>query len=325
VAERAVATTLLTAEGRALTEITLWLRNRAQPFMKVSLPGGASIVSVEVAGAAAKPVEGADGSRVPLLRPGFRPDGTYTVSFVYLHGGAAFLKKGDMQAALPKMDIPINIVQWELFVPDLFRADRFGGNVIESQLLDTLATEAGSGARGGSGGGGFGGIAERPTLVAQRGQIVGRVTDASGAAIPGATVLVESGGQAQRAVTDASGVYTVSNVLPGSVAVTGQIEGFKRTRRSLGFSGDGQQVDLTMEVGGIVETVTVEARSDAIANQRVRAEADAPSLNVQNLQKKASGVLPIRMDVPRAGTSHRFVKPLVIDEESVVTFRYKRR
>jgi hypothetical protein len=31
------------------------------------------------------------------------------------------------------------------------------------------------------------------------------------------------------------------------------------------------------------------------------------------------------MEVPRAGTSHRFLKPLVIDEATVVSFRYKRR
>jgi hypothetical protein len=29
--------------------------------------------------------------------------------------------------------------------------------------------------------------------------------------------------------------------------------------------------------------------------------------------------------VPRAGTSHRFVKPLVVDEETVVAFSYKRK
>ena len=46
-------------------------------------------------------------------------------------------------------------------------------------------------------------------------------------------------------------------------------------------------------------------------------------MNVQNLQRRASGVLPVRMEVPRAGTSHRFVKPLVIDEETGVTFRYR--
>jgi hypothetical protein len=48
-------------------------------------------------------------------------------------------------------------------------------------------------------------------------------------------------------------------------------------------------------------------------------------MNVQSLQRRASGVLPVRIDVPRAGSSHRFVKPLVIDEETVVSFRYKRR
>jgi hypothetical protein len=51
----------------------------------------------------------------------------------------------------------------------------------------------------------------------------------------------------------------------------------------------------------------------------------APSVNVQSLQRRAAGVLPVRIDVPRAGTSHRFLKPLVIDEETVVSFRYKRR
>jgi hypothetical protein len=34
-------------------------------------------------------------------------------------------------------------------------------------------------------------------------------------------------------------------------------------------------------------------------------------------------VLPIRVDVPRAGKSFRFVRPLVIDEETKVTFTYK--
>ena len=68
IAERAVVTTLVTTEGRALTEVTLWVRNRAQTYMKVSLPAGASIVSSDVAGQPTKPADGADGTRVPLLR-----------------------------------------------------------------------------------------------------------------------------------------------------------------------------------------------------------------------------------------------------------------
>jgi hypothetical protein len=46
---------------------------------------------------------------------------------------------------------------------------------------------------------------------------------------------------------------------------------------------------------------------------------------VINLQRRVAGVLPVRMDVPRTGTSYRFVRPLVLEEETNVTFRYKTR
>ena len=45
--------------------------------------------------------------------------------------------------------------------------------------------------------------------------------------------------------------------------------------------------------------------------------------NVTNLQQRISGVLPVRVDVPRAGNSSNFVRPLVLDEETKVTFTYK--
>lgn len=35
------------------------------------------------------------------------------------------------------------------------------------------------------------------------------------------------------------------------------------------------------------------------------------SVNVINLQKRGAGVLPVPIDVPRAGTSFSFVRPLV--------------
>jgi len=57
VAERAVVTTLVTTEGRSLTEVRLTIKNQAQPFLKVALPLGASILSAEVAGEKVKPVE----------------------------------------------------------------------------------------------------------------------------------------------------------------------------------------------------------------------------------------------------------------------------
>ena len=59
VAESADVTTMVTSEGKSLTEVKLTLKNQAQPFLKVSLPAGATILSAEVAGERVKPVQGA--------------------------------------------------------------------------------------------------------------------------------------------------------------------------------------------------------------------------------------------------------------------------
>jgi len=82
----------------------------------------------------------------------------------------------------------------------------------------------------------------------------------------------------------------------------------------------------------VTDKIEVVSSSEAIAraSQQVEREArkaaaqveNAPSSNVMNLQKRVAGVLPIRVDVPRAGNSYRFVRPLVIDEETKVTFNY---
>ncbi len=335
-ADRAVATTLVTSEGRALTEVTLWVRNRAQPFLKVSLPPGASMLSVEVAGGSAKPVDGKDGTRVPLLRPGVRPDGPYVVSFVYLHAGTPFVKKGDMRMMLPRMDLPISVIEWELFVPDRYRADRFAGDVIPAALVERHTSMFGalSIAVGGT-----------DEAYAMPGQIIGRVVDSSGAALAGVTVVVENSGEKQSAVTDGRGLYVFSNVPSGPLRITTQLQGFKATQRTVIFDQRPRQVDFTMQVGSLSETVTVTSEAPVI-NERSSetaqtfreggfltarkeasqdAAANAPSANVQSLQRRAAGVLPVHIEVPRAGTSHRFVKPLVIDEEVAVRFRYRQR
>jgi len=132
VAERAVVTTLVTSEGKSLTEIKLTVKNQAQPFLKVDLPAGVNILTAEVAGEKVKPVQGADGSRVPLLRTGFRPAGAYTVSFVFLHSGSPFAKKGDAGLSLPKMDIPIGILEWEVFLPEQYKVKDFGGDALSA-------------------------------------------------------------------------------------------------------------------------------------------------------------------------------------------------
>jgi hypothetical protein len=256
------------------------------------------------------------------------------VSFVYLHAGTPFAKKGDMQMTLPKMDLPVSLVEWELFVPDRYRADRFTGDLIPAGLAGSPLVPLGSLSVA---------VDLRNNTNVKSGQIVGRVVDGTGAAIPGATVVAENSGRNESVVTDDRGMFVMSNVPSGQVRLTAQVQGFKAAQRTVHFDQRPRQVDFTMEVGAVAETVTVEAEAPLINTRSSEvsqtqegfltarktpsqdAAVQAPSANVQNLQRRAAGVLPVRIEVPRAGTSHRFVKPLVIDEDVSVKFRYRQR
>jgi hypothetical protein len=113
-AEDATVTTLVSSEGRALTEFMLRVKNRGQLFLKVGLPKGATLLSAEVDGQPVKPVDAPDGARVPLTRPAFRPVGPYTVSFVYVESGSSFGKKGDAEMKLPRMDLPLEVLHYKM-------------------------------------------------------------------------------------------------------------------------------------------------------------------------------------------------------------------
>src|SRR5262249_22999436 len=142
IVERATVTTLLNIEGKSLTEVSLKVRNHAQPFVRVELPANANLVSAEVEGEKVSPVLGADGSRVPLLRSGFQPSGAYTVSFVYTSSSARFLKKGSYELSLPKMDVPLSLVTWEVFLPDRFEVRQFGGNAFSMSLFPAQSADS---------------------------------------------------------------------------------------------------------------------------------------------------------------------------------------
>ena len=340
VADRAVATTLVTSEGRALTEVILTVQNRAQPFLKVSLPQGATMVSVDVAGQPAKPVLGTDGTRVPLLRQGFRPTGPYQVSFVYLHAGTPFAKKGDVEMTLPKMDMPVGIVEWELFAPERYAMKAIGGNAIETSMM-----RVNDGSRSDTGPAGR--VSEDSVVdVGVAGQILGTVRDLSGAVLPGVTIEVSSPAFSERvrsAISDQNGRFIFTNLPAGRMRVTASLAGFTTVTHDFDFDRRSRQITIEMTVGSVTETITVTAeapmvnttsaarqfvfKNDSDEPQRAPAPPPVvpPSQNIVELQRRTTGVLPVRIDIPRAGTSHQFVKPLVVDQETTVRLRYKRR
>lgn len=111
------------------------------------------------------------------------------------------------------------------------------------------------------------------TLSAQTptGQITGRITDASGAVIPSATITVTSvdNGIARRAQSNESGYYTFSLVRPGDYSISAESEGFRSVHRT-GVSISVDQVariDFTMEVGAVTETIEVTGAAPTIESE----------------------------------------------------------
>ena len=321
-AQDAVATTLVTSEGRSLTEIKLTIRNQAQPFLKVTLPAGATILSAEVAGEKVKPVEGADGSRVPLLRPSFRPPESYPVSFVYIHAGAPFVKSGSAQFELPKMDVPVGVMEWEVFLPPQYRVSDFGGDAIAAELMPGAAFR----------------VVQAAGVRAVPGLIGGVVTDSTGAAVGRAGVTVEHLGLSGswNATTDLSGRWSIANVPAGRVRILIASPGFKSWSVIADHDAlSGTALATELQAGSITASIEVTAQAvqltaEAPQNQSSRRQNAAPpdltaSANVADLQKRVVGVLPISINVPKAGNSYKFVRPLVVEETTRLSFRYRRK
>jgi hypothetical protein len=353
VAESAVVTTLVTSEGRSLTEVKLTIKNQAQPFLKVALPAGASILSADVAGEKVKPVQGPDGDRVPLLRPGYRPTSAYEISFVFMHSGTPFAKRGGSEISLPRMDVPIDLLQWEVFLPEQYKVKDFGGDVMAAGLVPPAFQEVATvvvngvpaGTVGGIGSGAFRANAGA-NVAAYPGQVGGVVTDPSGAVVGGAHVTVTNSttGFAESTVTDAAGRWVVSNFPTGIARIRMEAKGFKSTEIAINYDATrGADYPTTLSVGETSQTVEVQASSIQVnaesANLAVngrnylemqqleanakKQEQNAASANVMNLQRRVAGVLPVAIEVPRTGTSFQFVRPLVLDEETKVTFSYR--
>lgn len=98
-----------------------------------------------------------------------------------------------------------------------------------------------------------------------RGSIIGVVKDRSGGALPGVavTAIKKDTNQATTAVTNETGAFTLLFLQPGMYAVTAELSGFKKTLRDNVEVrvNDRVGMDLTMEIGGLEETVTVLAES----------------------------------------------------------------
>jgi hypothetical protein len=106
---------------------------------------------------------------------------------------------------------------------------------------------------------------------ATTGSLRGTVVDASGAVVSGASVTVknEATGSENKTTTSGEGSFEVSNLLPGTYAVTVEAPNFKR---SVSTNVDVKvgivnPYDARLEAGNVSETVTVTAGTEEIVNR----------------------------------------------------------
>jgi hypothetical protein len=130
------------------------------------------------------------------------------------------------------------------------------------------------------------------TAMAQIGQgsLRGYVKDDQGGALPGVTVTAVSAVimQPTTTVTDGEGYFRLINLPPGTYAITAELTGFATHKHEdiLVRAGANFQVDITMKIGALQETVTVSGESPML-------EVSNPS-NVLNISGEFQREMPIQ-------------------------------
>jgi len=119
--------------------------------------------------------------------------------------------------------------------------------------------------------------------------VAGTVKDGQGGVIPGATVTLISdtrGTKSPPVVTNTEGDFTFANVTADTYSVEVTMNGFKTMRRPNIIVNAGSRViigTLTIEVGGMAETVEVKGESPLIQAQSGERSFSIPTESVTNL------------------------------------------
>jgi hypothetical protein len=122
---------------------------------------------------------------------------------------------------------------------------------------------------------------------AMNGTIEGTVKDASGAVLPGVTVTVTNTdtGAARVVISNEEGTYRAQLLPLGTYQVTGELQGFKKfEQRGVSLSaGQLAQINITLGVGNVAETVTVTQESPVAQPGKIDLGRTIGETEVRNL------------------------------------------
>jgi hypothetical protein len=140
-----------------------------------------------------------------------------------------------------------------------------------------------------------------------RATLTGRVLDGSGASIAGAEVKAVNTGSNETSVrsTDASGIYSIPSLRPGSYTVTVTHPGFKTAVRS-NITLQISQIaglDISLEVGQLSDSVTVEANAAILETQTASRSAVIDNKTITDLPLNARN--PFMLGAIQSGVTFR--------------------
>jgi Carboxypeptidase regulatory-like domain/TonB dependent receptor-like, beta-barrel len=136
------------------------------------------------------------------------------------------------------------------------------------------------------------------------GAISGFVSDSSGAMVPGASVSVTETrtGVVTKGVTDNSGLYNITHLLPGDYTVLVEAQGFKRfSQEHVTLQVDSTvRVDCTLQLGSVNQEVTVTAAAAELQTEKTDVSRDIDQQKVQALPVVAHNLTKLFDLVPGA-------------------------
>src|SRR6266446_10619386 len=116
--------------------------------------------------------------------------------------------------------------------------------------------------------------------------ILGTITDAGGAVIPGAKISVQNTAtnDTKTATSNATGDFIFNLMQPGQYTVTVEATSFKKATVSLAVSaGDRARANVQRQVGEVTQTVEVQAQSPALQTDSATLSTIVAAQSVQDL------------------------------------------
>ncbi len=133
------------------------------------------------------------------------------------------------------------------------------------------------------------------------GSISGTITDASGGALPGVTIVATNTatGTTRTAVTNAAGAYSLALLPPAAYSVEASLEGFQPVRRERVVVNIGTDVALSLTLkAGVAETITVTAAAPLVETDRTQVSSVVNETAIENLPTNGRNFIDFVLTTP---------------------------